>query len=145
MLGNLTFNLGDGNSNLNFGILAGITVAGNLNVNAGHGDLTLTNNTAIISGNASFNLGNGNNTVSFLVGSSVGGKLIYRSGNGNNSLTLQGAQTYLVDVVFGSGDDTMVLNSPALILTGSLDGGGGSNTFTQTNGALAPNLILTNF
>ena len=67
--------------------------------------------------------------------------------NGNYTLSLEGAQTYVADVVFGSGDDTFTLNNAAAVLTGLVDGGGRitANTFTQTAGTLSPTLVLANF
>ena len=65
--------------------------------------------------------------------------------NGNYTLSLEGAQTYVADVVFGNGDDTFTLDNAAAVLTGLVDGGGGTNTFNQTAGTLSPYLVLMNF
>jgi hypothetical protein len=153
--GDVTLNLGDGNDGVllaSFGAQV-TTIGGDLTVNGGNGNIEVGSNgptfpsanTAVIGGNANFNLGNGNNFVSFNAGGSVGGTINYLSGNGNNQLLFAGDQTYVVNVRFGSGDDTVTLNNAALVLTGFLDGGAGSNTLTQMAGTLSPTLILVNF
>jgi S-layer protein len=147
--GNVTLNLGDGNDEIDLESFGGQpTVFGaNLTINAGNGNLTIGTVDAQVTGNVYFNLGNGNTTVDFSAASSVGGTLNWHSGSGNNSLILEGGQQYLVNVVFGSGDDTFTLNNAAAVLTGKVDGGGHitANVFNQLAGTIGSPFELINF
>ena len=141
--GNATLNAGNGvNGMLGFG-----NVAGDLSINFGSGANNFTINRTV-GGNANINLGNGNNVTVFAAGtSSVGGTVHYRSGNGNNLLQFNQTQTYLLDVVFGNGDDTLASVAGTPTFTGLIDGGGRvtANTFTQGGAILSPNLTIKNF
>jgi hypothetical protein len=144
--GNAKLDLGNGVGTVQLSSFGGQTtvIGGNLTVKAsGKGNIDITNNTAQIGGNVLYNLGNGKNTVSFDSGGSVGGAITYRGGNGGNSLLLAGAQAYQVTARFGSGNDNVTLNNAALVLTGNLNGGGGSNTLTVTSGTLGDPLTRT--
>jgi hypothetical protein len=50
-----------------------------------------------------------------------------------------------VDVHFGSGNDTFVLNNAGASLHGFIDGGGGVNLFQDLAGALGMDLVMINF
>ncbi|MFO0844795.1 MAG: hypothetical protein U0797_20755 [Gemmataceae bacterium] len=124
-------------------------IGGNLPVQAGNGvnDLAARPVLAAIAGNASFYLGNGNNLVTLGATSSIGGVLNVVTGNGDNTLTLAASQTYVVNAIFGSGNDTLVLGDGASTptLTGYVNAGGGSNTPTVNSGTPAPDLTLIGF
>jgi hypothetical protein len=152
--GNVGITVGDGNVNISLETFTTQTIiGGNLTINAGNGNDLIGplagdgKNQALIGGNAVFNLGNGNDTVSFDAGGSLGGMLLWHSGNGNDSLTLAGAQTYNVNVVFGNGDDTFTLNNAAAVLTGLVDGGGRitANVFNLVAGTLGSPFTEINF
>jgi hypothetical protein len=152
--GNAAITVGDGNDNISLETFTSQTIiGGNLTINAGNGNDLIGplagdgGNQALIGGDVFLHLGNGNDTASFDAGGSVGGKITWRSGNGNSMLTLAGAQTYLVDVVFGSGDDTFTLNNAAAVLTGRVDGGGHitANVFNPVAGTIGSPFEETNF
>ena len=152
--GNVGITVGDGNDNISLETFTTPTIiGGNLTINAGNGNDLLGplagdgGNQALIGGNAVFNLGNGNDTASFDAGSSLGGTLLWHSGNGNDSLSLAGAQTYNVNVVFGNGDDTFTLNNAAAVLTGLVDGGGHitANVFNPVAGTIGSPFTQLNF
>lgn len=136
--GNATIRLGNGKGTVQLASFGAQTtvIGGNLTVKGGKGDIDMVNNTALIGGNVILQLGNGANSVSFDNGGSVGGTISYRGGNGGNDLLLAGAQAYRVTAKFGSGNDTVTLNNAALVLTGNINGGGGTNTLTITSGTL---------
>jgi len=122
------------------------TINGNLSITTGNGNDNFAPFGAIraqVAGNMSFNLGNGNDTVTLLQTSSISGTLSFHTGNGNNSLTLNGAQTFAANIVFGSGNDTLTLGTQAT-LTGFADGDGGVNVFNEL-GSLGSPLTLQNF
>jgi hypothetical protein len=144
--GNTTLSLGAGKGAVllaSFGAQTTV-INGNLTVTASNGDVDVGSNgtfdpsanTALIGGNATFNLGNGKNSVSFDSGGTIGGTISFRGGNGGNHLLLTGSQAYRVKAQFGSGNDGITLNNPSAVLTGSLNGGGGSNQLTVTSGTL---------
>jgi hypothetical protein len=148
--GNFNYTSGSGNDSLDLG--SGV-VNGNVGITVGNGNDLIGplagdgGNQALIGGNAVINLGSGNDTASFDAGGSLGGILLWHSGNGNDSLTLAGAQTYNVHVVFGNGDDTFTLNNAAAVLTGLVDGGGHvtANVFNLVAGTLGSPFTMTNF
>jgi hypothetical protein len=55
------------------------------------------------------------------------------------------AQIYNTSAVFGNGNDTVTLNNPGAVLTGTIQGGNGTNTFNQVSGMIAPTFQLINF
>jgi hypothetical protein len=129
--GNAAITVGDGNVNISLETFTTQTIiGGNLSITAGNGNDLIGplagdgGNQALIFGDVFIKLGNGTDTTSFNAGGSVGGKIFYQSGNGNDSFSLAGAQTYNIQAVFGTGDDTLTLNNAAAVLTGRADGGG---------------------
>ncbi len=133
--GDVTLNLGNGDSNYLLG--AAVTIYGSLRVNAGNGtDIGTIRGTTY--GNMFFNVGNGDDTLT--VANAPGGVLFWTSGNGNSSLMLgnspytTGPETWNVNARFGTGNDTFALSGavPATqYLTGFVDMGGppGANSF----------------
>jgi hypothetical protein len=151
--GNVTLNLGDGQDSVALDqpylTTNGVQtiIGGSLTINKGNGDLDTAPFDAIqaqIGGNVFFNLGTGNDTMSFGDESMVGGTITVRTGNGNNELDLMGPQSYNVNAIFGSGNDTVTLNNPGAVLNGYLDGGGGTNVLNQVSGQMG-NVTLRNF
>jgi hypothetical protein len=140
--GSLTANLGEGNDSFAFNAAA--SVAGNLSVTGGNGNNTVTAAGAV-GGNLSFTFGSGNDSVT--VTSAPGGQLRWTSGNGNDSLTLAptAASAFNVNVHFGTGDDSLTLAGTASTLSGLVDGGGGTNVFTQDGWTIVPPFTLQNF
>jgi hypothetical protein len=136
-------------------------INGNLTVNA-QGNLNMvpspaaSNIEAAIGGNATFNLGDGDSTIAFDPGpssntpSGVGGKVIITAGNGNNNLSFlmndgnTNAYTYTLNVTYGNGNNTVILDNPNTTLTGFINAGTGTNQFFQFAGILN-NFTLKNF
>jgi hypothetical protein len=140
--GSLTANLGEGNDSLAFNTAA--SVLGNLSVTGGNGNDVVTAAGAV-AGNLSFSFGNGNDSAT--VSSAPGGLLRWTSGNGNDSLTLAptAASAFNVNVLFGSGNDSFTLAGTASTISGVVDGGGGTNVFTQDGWTIVPPFTLLNF
>src|SRR5205823_5157277 len=98
----LTFGNGNAVVNLNPtpGAAGPFTVGGDLRIQTGGGNDSITLNGAV-AGGLSFNLGNGNDTVTAV--NAPAGPLNWVSGNGNDSLTLAPTavgQTWTVAVRF---------------------------------------------
>jgi hypothetical protein len=146
-----------------------VTIGGNTTIDTAEGAAFSDTTSSVYSGNLSFIHGNrssftgiagtvagdlnwtvGNSAVPldhelFLTGP-VGGKIRVRAGNGTNIVRLlpTAARTDNVDMLFGTGTNTLILNSD-LTLTGTVVGTGGTNTFTQNGATLLPTLQLINF
>ncbi len=130
--GSLTVNLGADTNVLAFEPAA--SVAGNLTVTGGGGDDTVVV-VGTVGGNLSFGLGNGNDSVTAF--SAPGGQLRWAGGDGNDVLTLAppaAGTAWNVNVLFGSGADSFTLAGAGGFVSGSVNGGGGSNVFTQGAG-----------
>jgi hypothetical protein len=97
-----------------------------------------------------FGLGSGAND--FLVPPAPGGKFNWVSGSGNSTLTIGGAglgfpdQSWDVNILFGSGDDTLIVDIGATaLLTGFIDFDGDSgagDTFLVVSGNPSPTLVI---
>jgi hypothetical protein len=142
--GSLTVNLGDAPNSLAYGATA--SVGGNLSVTGGGGNDTVAI-AGTVGGGLSFQFGNGSDSVT--VSSAPGGPLRWASGNGNTVLTLAptaAGSSWNVSVRFGSGDDSFTLAGAGGFISGLVDGGGGSNVFTQGAGwVIVPPWTLQNF
>lgn len=147
----------DGNVILNMGVsgddffaldnvITGTVIGGDLRVTAG-GNLDTTpfgtGIQATIGGSVIFNLGNGDINIVFADGGTAARYQI-RAGNGNNNVEFLGATTYLTNIIFGSGDNTLTLNNSLAVLSGYIQGGGGANVFNQIDGTLL-DITLVNF
>ena len=148
--GNLTINMGGGDNDVDFA--ASAFVGGNLSIRAeggGINNLTLAGTVGsggALSGNAFISLGNGVNTVN-ITSETISGKLTYRGGNGTNNFTLAPTvdTTFNVDLLFGTGTNTVDLSSPLTTLTGVITGTGGNNTFIQNDATLLETLRFVRF
>jgi hypothetical protein len=142
--GSLTVNLGENPNFLAYNPAA--SVGSNLSVTGGNGSDTVTVH-GTVGGNLSFNFGSGDDSVT--VFSAPGGLLRWGSGGGNDVLTLAptaAGTSWNVSVRFGSGDDSFTLAGAGGFISGSVDGGGGSNVFTQGAGwVIVPPWTLQNF
>ena len=142
--GNARFSGGQGTDTITF--QAGAKVFGNLTVADGSGKDSITLDGAV-GGNMTISLGGGNDTVT--IGNAPGGLLSWHSGSGNDTVTLGDAtnaagETWIVQMRFGSGHDTLTLAGNGTVatpeaLTGLIDMGGplGGNTFDPTGSRAA--------
>lgn len=137
--GPVNLTLGDGSNTVTQN--AGDVISGNLTVNGGSGGNNVTLS-GTLNGYASFTYGNGVNVTT--VNSVPSGKVIYRGGNNDDTLNLgTGAGTYVVDVIFGSGTNTLDVN--ATFMHGSVKAQpGASNTFNQ-NATDVSDVVFTDF
>jgi hypothetical protein len=104
--------------------------------------------------NLSITLGNGSNgslATPNIMAASVGGTVDYTSGNKPNFVqlgdnTVDGNnESYTVQMVFGSANDYLAVDIGTGVLTGSANGGGGTNTFNLISGTLAGTFVKKNF
>jgi hypothetical protein len=134
-----------GNGAVAFDTAATALVAGAMTYNAGNGtnNINIQNN---VGGALSIFLGHGDGNLTAVAGTaSIGGKLIFRSGNGGNLLLLAStASLYNLDVLFGSGDDTLIYG-PGISVTGMVDGGGGTNLLIDGGATFVPPYTQANF
>jgi len=154
--GNVSVSLNEGDNNFGINSAVGFnpTISGNLTVTTGNGSNNIGVN-GTIAGNMTITLGNSTPGVGNFTSITAppAGLLTYRSGNGPDLLVFvppagSPPQTWVVDVLFGSDDDTFALIGVGGTLTGRVDGGGRvlGNTFAQGPGwTLSPNLFITNF
>ena len=135
---------------------AGSAVYGNMSLNFGNGTNDLGGGTlggvfqGSLFGNLNITLGNGSNTA--LIETAPTGKLTWTSGNGTDALTLGSTLTpssvWEVDMHFGSGTNTLTLahtGNPPQILTGLIDGDGGTNSISQDTDWVLINLSIYDF
>lgn len=147
--GNLTMNLGVGDNDVDF--QANAIVMGNMLITGGNGTNSIgagfNTFAGQLQGNLTINLGNGSNTVGLQT--DIGGKFTFRGGNGTNDVSIDPTvQTYyLIDLLFGTGTNTLTLdsNNTASAFSGRVTGTGGSNTFVQNSAVLLPTLYFINF
>lgn len=156
--GSLSINLGGGDGAVTSD--AGV-VLGNLTITGGNGVDTIMGLTkaafdATVAGNLTVSLGNGTDSAD--IANAPTGVFRWTSGNGSDTLTLDpdgGAttpgpsQTWNVNFLFGSNDDTLTLNAATnpQFITGLVDMGGRvtANTFNQgTNWSTAGYFQLKN-
>ena len=141
--GNVTVNLGEGNANRMTHGVAGV-IGGHLSVTSGNGNSGgPTTFSGVVNGDLSITLGNGNNT-GINVDRAPAGTLRYRAGNGTNVLRINGTDTYLVDLLFGTGTDTLTFTGASTV-NGRIVGTGGNYTLNQSTAVFSPNLQLINF
>jgi hypothetical protein len=162
---NLTVNTGDGLNSLRFtqqqvGDPAPL-VGGTMTVNGGNGSNSLFlgadvtgDAVPVIGQDLHVTLGNGNNGmagVPNIIAAAVGGTIYWQSGNGQDFVQLGNfssdgnSESYNVQMVFGSDDDSLSVDIGAGTLTGSADGGGGTNTFVVITGTVAATFTSSNF
>jgi hypothetical protein len=133
-----------------------LSVGGSMTVVGGNGtnhfgDSLTGRFNPVVGGDLRITLGNGDNGTlldPLSISAAVGGRLYWRSGNGNNVVQLGdgiGDFSYLATMLFGNGDDTVVVNLLNGALTGFLDGGNGTNELVQASGELAATLTLVRF
>jgi hypothetical protein len=141
--GNLLAEFGDGA--VAFDTAATALIAGNFTYRAGNGtsNFNLENTVA---GDLAMFLGNGEGSLTTISGTAaINGRFIYRAGNGGTTVVLAStAATYNLDMIFGSGDDTLVYGAGTFV-TGRVDGGGGTNTLIDGGVTFLPPYTQSNF
>jgi hypothetical protein len=143
--GDLRVFFGNGINNLNLAT-TGLTIGGNVLVVAGNGDNAIGFADVVVGGDVDLRLGNGNNVVTAIDPATFGGTFNLRTGNGNNQLAFIYSTPILVkvNVHFGNGDDSVLVSGTTI--TGLIDGGGGTNTFTEgLPNTYVPPFTLVNF
>ncbi|MFO0842932.1 MAG: hypothetical protein U0797_11130 [Gemmataceae bacterium] len=138
--GNASFDLGNGNNSLMDG--AGSTYSGDVTIFGGN-DVTKIGLNGTIDGGLTLFAGNGTNTVN--VTRVPSGLFRFRGGNGADTLTLRGAGVYNMDASFGTGTNKLDTDQADLILSGTVMGSGGDNTFDQGAATLLPPLFFIDF
>lgn len=140
--GSMQLVLGDGDNE--FAFPAAAVISGALTVQGGNGadtldgpTLGLTGFEGTVHGNVSLNLGNGDNTLT-LVGAVNGSRLDYTGGSGVDSVTIDSAGTYALRVALGAGLDTFVYGVNAVVGSANLDFGSDFDldVFTQLVAAI---------
>lgn len=148
----LTLDLGNGNNALT---ASNMTVNGDLSIIGGTGNDTVQINEAVATGgNISVNLGAGENSLTTVAAVTIGGTLSIIGGNGNDNVLLGGLvgtksltvnlgnganslttevkvnATTSTSITGGVGNDTMQLNGEVVTPTFSVNLGGGVNSLT---------------
>jgi hypothetical protein len=145
--GSFGIHFGSGDYKIQLGAGSFVNVGGDFSLAVGNGDNAAGFLGGNVGGNVTVSFGNGTND--FQVFFAPGGNLNWLSGNGDNQLTLGiggAGGSFNVGARFGSGDDTLVLDTgPADQLTGFIDFDGDSgagDTLTVNSGILSPNLVI---
>ena len=111
-------------------------IFGGLFTTLGNGTNSLLANTAttFIGGIVDISGNNGTNTVDLSNSSVAGSAIVFTAGNGNNTLTTTGisAGNARLTVSFGNGTNLVAFGANSTLLSATLIGGFGSNTFTGT-------------
>lgn len=143
--GDLRAFFGNGDNNINLAT-TGLTIAGDFHYTAGNGFNAIGFADVVIAGMVDIHLGNGNNVVTAIDPAVFGGTFNLQTGNGDNNLSFVYFSPILLDlnVQFGNGNDTVLVFGTTL--TGTVDGGGGTNTFIDAGGnTYLPTFTLVNF
>jgi hypothetical protein len=154
--GNFNVNFGNSNNTYTFfNSAADCNVAGSPFMRAGSGTNVIPLS-ATVSGDENFNLGNGSgNSVTF--STPPGGNFNFMAGNGGDALTIRPPAAagmsafYNLNVIFGSGDDTLTLGGGAgsTVTLSGLAGGGwriaGNTLIIDPSATLGPPFTLRNF
>ncbi len=135
-------------------------VAGNFTISAGNGNNNIGNSITgafqgTVLGNLSFTLGSGNNGAAgdpIVIVTNLMNALYWKSGSGKDFVQLGdnassgNTYNYLVNMVFGSNDDSLTLDLGVLgFLNGLADGGAGNNTLHITSGTIVPAATIANW
>jgi hypothetical protein len=157
---NVTLTLGDGTNAVALGDgSAPVTISGNLTVQAGGGDDTVTLKNVAVSGATTVATGAGKDALTIDLGSRFGGAFRADLGTGDDTISVAQDATATAAVTFvgraavraGAGNDTLLLGrdpgaggtaSTAAVFTAALantiDGGTGINTFDGLTPTQAP-------
>lgn len=135
-----------GGDNAGFG-LAG-SIGGSLRVKAGNGDdLVGLGADSAVGGDVLLDLGSGDNDFDFLADALIGGNRIrYKGGAHVDTINFAGMAGFAkADFKLRNGDDEFTLESTAAVDRMFIDGGPGTDTFTDNFGGPTPfDLILKN-